>query len=134
MSKKNTAAPAAATQTGKPESNLNGLNVPDVKIFKGIFKAWARNVTDPTDPSKTIRRAKCVCQVPTKEDPEIKVDVTAWITADTAASAGITVGDKGKPPVSFVGTFAYTGMHLEAERGQYNEERSLTNATLVAVD
>ena len=80
-----------------------------------------------------MKRAKCVCQVPTK-DPDVKVDITAWISEDTAKNAGITIGDKGKAPVPFVGTFAYTGVRLEAERGQYNEERSLTNATLVAVD
>lgn len=134
MSKNNTKAPEAATKSTKPESSLKGLNVPDVKIFKGIFKAWARIVTDPTDSTKTLKRAKCVCQVPTEGDPEVKVDVTAWISDDTAKNAGIMIGDKGKPPAAFVGTFAYSGMRLEAERGQYNEERSLTNATLIAVD
>ena len=133
MGKKNTAATAAATQSTKPESSLKGLNVPDVKIFKGIFKAWTRTIPDPTDSTKTVKRAKCVCQVPADGDSEIKVDVTAWISEDTAKNMGITIGDKGKPPVAFVGTFAYTGMRLEAERGQYNEERSLTNSTLIAV-
>lgn len=134
MSKKNTAATTAAPQTTKPESSLAGLNTQEPKTIKGIFRAWARNVPDPTDPTKTVRRAKCVCQIPTKEDPDVKVDVTAWISEDTAKSAGITIGDRGKAPVPFVGTFAYAGVRLEAERGQYNEERSLTNATLVAVD
>lgn len=122
MSKKNTAATAAATQTTKPESSLKGLNVPDVKIFKGIFRAWTRQV-----PDRKVNRLKCVCQVPTK-DPDVKVDITAWISESVAENAGI------RPGVAFVGTFAYTGVRLEAERGQYNEERSLTNATLVAVD
>lgn len=134
MSKKNNTAPAAATQTTKPESSLDGLTIQAPKTFKGIFRAWSRIVSDPADPAKTVKRAKCVCQTPSSRDPEVKIDVTAWISEDVANSAGITIGDKGKAPVPFVGTFAYTGVRLEAERGQYNEERSLTNATLVAVD
>lgn len=126
MSKKNTKAPAD-TQTTKPESSLDGLTIQAPKTFKGIFRAWARQVPDREDPTKKINRLKCVCQVPTK-DPDVKVDITAWISESVAESAGI------KPGVAFVGTFAYTGIRLEAERGQYNEERSLTNATLVAID
>lgn len=124
--KKNTKAPEAAQST-KPESSLDGLTIQAPKTFKGIFRAWARQVPDREDPTKKINRLKCVCQVPTK-DPDVKVDITAWISESVAESAGI------KPGVAFVGTFAYTGIRLEAERGQYNEERSLTNATLVAVD
>lgn len=128
MSKKNnTKAPETSTQTTKPESSLDGLTIQAPKTFRGIFRAWARQVPDREDPTKKINRFKCVCQVPTK-DPDVKVDVTAWISESIAESAGI------KPGVAFVGTFAYTGVRLEAERGQYNEERSLTNATLVAVD
>ena len=122
--KKNTAASATTT---KPESSLDGLSMTPVKTFKGIFRAWPRQVPDRDDPTKKVNRLKCVCQVPTK-DPDIKVDITAWISESLAENAGI------KPGVAFVGTFAYTGVRLEAERGQYNEERSLTNATLVAVD
>ena len=125
--KKNTAAPAAATQSTKPESSLDGLTIQAPKTFKGIFRAWARQVPDREDPTKKVNRFKCVCQVPTK-DPDVKVDISAWISESVAESAGI------KPGVAFVGTFAYTGIRLEAERGQYNEERSLTNAILVAVD
>ena len=125
--KKNTAATKAATQTTKPESSLDGLTIQAPKTFKGIFRAWARQVPDRDDPTKKINRFKCVCQVPTS-DPDIKVDITAWISESIAENAGI------KPGVAFVGTFAYTGIRLEAERGQYNEERSLTNATLVAID
>ena len=127
MSNKNTKAREATTQSTKPESSLEGLSIPEPKTFKGIFRAWTRQVPDREDPTKKVNRLKCVCQVPTK-DPEVKVDVTAWISESVAESAGI------KPGVAFVGTFAYTGVRLEAERGQYNEERSLTNATLVAVD
>lgn len=127
MSKKNTKVPADTTQTTKPESSLDGLTIQAPKTFKGIFRAWARQVPDREDPTKKINRLKCVCQVPTK-DPDVKVDITAWISESVAENAGI------KPGVAFVGTFAYTGIRLEAERGQYNEERSLTNATLVAID
>ena len=127
MSKKNTAATAAATQTEKPESSLDGLQIQAPKTFKGIFRAWTRQVPDREDPTKRVTRLKCVCQVPTK-DPDVKVDITAWISESVAENSGI------RPGVAFVGTFAYTGIRLEAERGQYNEERSLTNATLVAVD
>ena len=127
MSNKNTKAREATTQSTKPESSLDGLTIQAPKTFKGIFRAWARQVPDREDPTKKVNRLKCVCQVPTK-DPEIKVDVTAWISESVAESAGI------KPGVAFLGTFAYTGVRLESERGQYNEERSLTNATLVAVD
>jgi hypothetical protein len=126
MSKKNTKAPEASTQT-KPESSLDGLTIQAPKTFKGIFRAWTRQVTDREDPTKKITRLKCVCQVPTN-DPDVKVDITAWISESIAEAAGI------KPSVAFVGTFAYTGVKLESERGQYNEERSLTNATLVAID
>lgn len=111
----------------KPESSLDGLTIQAPKVFKGIFRAWPRQVLDREDPTKKVNRLKCVCQVPTS-DPEIRVDVTAWISESLAENAGI------KPGVPFVGAFAYTGVRLEAERGQYNEERSLTNATLVAVD
>ena len=127
MSNKNTKAHEATTQSTKPESSLDGLTIQTPKTFKGIFRAWARQVPDREDPTKKVNRFKCVCQVPTK-DPEIKVDVTAWISESVAESSGI------KPGVAFLGTFAYTGVRLESERGQYNEERSLTNATLVAVD
>lgn len=127
MSKKNTKVSADTTQTTKPESSLDGLTIQAPKTFKGIFRAWARQVPDRDDPTKKINRLKCVCQVPTK-DPDVKVDITAWISESVSENAGI------KPGVAFVGTFAYTGIRLEAERGQYNEERSLTNATLVAVD
>lgn len=127
MSKKNAKAPEASTQSAKPESSLDGLTIQAPKTFKGIFRAWSRQVPDREDPTKTNRRLKCVCQVPTK-DPDVKVDITAWISESIAENAGI------RPGVAFVGTFAYTGIRLEAERGQYNEERSLTNATLVAVD
>ena len=127
MSKKNTKVSTQDTQTMKPESSLDGLTIQAPKTFKGIFRAWARQVSDREDPTKKVTRLKCVCQVPTA-DPEVKVDVTAWISESVAENAGI------KPGVAFVGTFAYTGVRLEAERGQYNEERSLTNATLVAVD
>lgn len=133
-SKKNTAAPEAASQSTKPESSLNGLAIPELKKFTGVFVAWRRVKTDPKDPKKTTVRAKCVCTVPSEEDPEVKVDIAAWISEETAKNAGITICDKGKPIVPFVGTFAYNGVRLEAERGQYNEERSLTNATLIAVD
>lgn len=112
----------------KPESNLDGLTIMAPKVFKGIFRAWPRQVPDREDPTKINKRLKCVCQVPTDEDPDVKVDITAWISESLAENAGI------KPGVPFVGTFAYDGVHLEAERGQYNEERSLTHATLVAVD
>ena len=128
MSKKNnTKDPETSTQTTKPESSLDGLTIQAPKTFKGIFRAWARQVPDREDPTKKVNRLKCVCQVPTK-DPDVKVDVTAWIYESVAENAGI------RPGVAFVGTFAYTGVRLEAERGQYNEERSLTNAILVAVD
>lgn len=127
MSNKNTKAHEATTQSTKPESSLEGLSIQTPKTFKGIFRAWTRQVPDREDPTKKVNRLKCVCQVPTK-DPEVKVDVTAWISESVAESAGI------KPGVAFLGTFAYTGVRLESERGQYNEERSLTNATLVAVD
>lgn len=111
----------------KPESSLDGLTIQAPKVFKGIFRAWPRQVPDRDDPAKINKRLKCVCQVPTK-DPDVKVDITAWVSESLAETAGI------KPGVPFVGSFAYTGVRLEAERGQYNEERSLTNATLVAVD
>lgn len=124
MSKKNTKAPEASAQTAKPESSLDGLNVQAPKVFKGIFRAWPRNVPDREDPTKVNRRLKCVCQVPTK-DPDVHVDITAWISEAVAENAGII------PGVPFVGTFAYTGVKLESERGQYNEERSLTRAILV---
>ena len=127
MSKKNTKVSTQDTQTTKPESSLDGLTIQAPKTFKGIFRAWARSVPDRDDPTKKINRFKCVCQVPTA-DPDVKVDITAWISEAVAENAGI------RPGVAFVGTFAYTGVRLEAERGQYNEERSLTNATLVAVD
>lgn len=127
MSKKNTKVPETSTQTDKPESSLDGLQIQAPKTFKGIFRAWSRQVPDREDPTKKVNRFKCVCQVPTA-DPDVKVDITAWISGTVAENAGIRTG------VAFVGTFAYTGIRLEAERGQYNEERSLTNATLVAVD
>lgn len=127
MSKKNTKASEASTQTTKPESSLDGLTIQAPKTFKGIFRAWARQVPDREDPTKKINRFKCVCQVPTK-DPDIKVDITAWISESVAENAGIKHG------IAFVGTFAYDSVHLEAERGQYNEERSLTGAVLIAVD
>ena len=124
---KNTKAHEAATQSTKPESSLDGLMIRAPKTFKGIFRAWSRQVPDREDPTKKVNRFKCVCQVPTK-DPDVKVDISAWLSESVAESAGI------KPGVAFVGTFAYTGVRLETERGQYNEERSLTNAILVAVD
>lgn len=124
MSNKKT---TTATHAAKPESSLDGLAIQEPKTFKGIFRAWARQVPDREDPTKKVNRLKCVCQVPTM-DPDVKVDITAWISESVAENAGI------RPGVAFVGTFAYTGIRLEAERGQYNEERSLTNATLVAVD
>ena len=124
---KNTKAHEAATQSTKPESSLDGLTIQAPKTFKGILRAWSRQVPDRADPTKKVNRLKCVCQVPTK-DPDVKVDISAWLSESVAESAGI------KPGVAFVGTFAYTGVRLEAERGQYNEERSLTNAILVAVD
>ena len=124
---KNTKAHEAATQSTKPESSLDGLTIQAPKTVKGIFRAWSRQVPDREDPTKKVNRFKCVCQVPTK-DPDVKVDISAWLSESVAESAGI------KPGVAFVGTFAYTGVRLEAERGQYNEERSLTNAILVAVD
>lgn len=126
MRKNNIKSPEA-TSNAKPESSLDGLKIEAPKTFKGIFRAWARHVPDRDDPTKKVNRLKCVCQVPTN-DPDVKVDLTAWISESIAEAAGI------KPGVAFVGTFAYTGIRLEAERGQYNEERSLTNATLVAVD
>lgn len=127
MSKKNTKVSTQDAQTTKPESSLDGLAIQVPKTFKGIFRAWARQVSDKDDPAKKVTRYKCVCQVPTN-DQDVKVDITAWISESIAENAGI------KPGVAFVGTFAYTGVRLEAERGQYNEERSLANATLVAVD
>lgn len=134
MSKKNTTATAAATQSMKPESNLDGLNIQAPKTFKGVFVAWRRVKADPKDPSKTVVRAKCVCTVPSEEDPEVKVDITAWISEETAKAAGITICDRGTAVRPFVGTFAYDGVQLESERGQYNEERSLHNAKLLYVD
>lgn len=135
MSKKNTAAPAAATQSTKPESSLDGLNIQAPKTFKGLFVAWRRvKKVDPKDPSKTVVRAKCVCTVPSEEDPDVKVDITAWISEETAKAAGITICDRGTAVRPFVGTFAYEEVQLEAERGQYNEERSLYNAKLLYVD
>lgn len=132
--KKNTAASTAASQTTKPESNLNGLVIPDLKKFTGVFVAWRRVKTDAKDPKKTTVRAKCVCTVPSEEDPEVKVDIAAWISEETAKAAGITICDRGTAVRPFVGTFAYDGVQLEAERGQYNEERSLHNAKLLYVD
>ena len=134
MSKKNTAASTAASPSTKPESSLDGLTIQAPKTFRGIFTAWRRVKTDPKDSKKTVVRAKCVCTVPSEEDPEIKVDITAWISEETAKAAGITICDRGTAVRSFVGTFAYDGVQLEAERGQYNEERSLHNAKLLYVD
>jgi len=132
--KKNTAAPAAASQSTKPESSLDGLSIQAPKTFKGVFVAWRRVKADPKDPNKTVVRAKCVCTVPSEEDPEVKVDITAWISEETAKAAGITICDRGTAVRPFVGTFAYDGVQLESERGQYNEERSLHNAKLLYVD
>lgn len=135
MSKKNTAVTAAATQSTKPESSLDGLNIQAPKTFKGLFVAWRRvKKVDPKDPSKTVVRAKCVCTVPSEEDPDVKVDITAWISEETAKAAGITICDRGTAVRPFVGTFSYEEVQLEAERGQYNEERSLYNAKLLYVD
>lgn len=134
MSKKNTAAPAAASQSTKPESNLDGLKIEDVKLFKGLFTAWARNVTDRNDKTKKVLKYKCICQVPDENGKldangfPVRVDISAWITKELAEKHNIGDGD------SFVGSFAYSDIRLESERGQYNEERSLNNARLVAVN
>ena len=126
MNSKKITAPAADTHAEKPESSLDGLVIKAPKTFRGLFRAWARQVPDLDDPAKKVSRFKCVCQVPTR-DPDVKVDVAAWISEAAAKNAGIV------PGAAFVGTFAYDGVRLGAERGQYNEERSLTNATLIAV-
>lgn len=128
MSKKNTKAPEASTQSTKPESSLCDVNAQAPKVFKGIFRAWARQVPDREDPTKKVNRFKCVCQVPSSTDPDVRIDITAWISESVAENAGI------KPNSAFVGTFAYNSVKLEAERGQYNEERSLTNAVLIEVN
>ena len=134
MSKKNTKVTADTAQTTnpqKPQSSLDGLKIEDVKTFKGLFTAWSRQVTDRNDPSKKITRFKCVCQVPTGETDDlsqpVRVDVSAWVPSELAAKHNIEHG------TSFVGCFAYSDIRLESPRGQYNEERSLTNARLVAV-
>jgi hypothetical protein len=131
--KKNTAATAAATQTEKSESSLDGLKIEDVKIFKGLFTAWRRNVTDRNDKTKKVLKYKCICQVPDdngKLDANgfpVRVDISAWLTKELAEKYNIGDGD------SFVGTFAYSDVRLESPRGQYNEERSLNNARLISV-
>lgn len=122
--KKSNAAPNTAD---RPKSSLEGLAEVDIKTFKGLFTAWARQVPSKEDPAVKVLRYKCVAQVPTKENPDIYVDITAWISAEAAAKHGIENG------TSFVGTFAYSGLRLESPRGQYNEERSLSNSRLVAV-
>ena len=136
MSKKNTKAPAAATQSTKPESSLEGLKIEDVKIFKGLFTAWRRNVSDRNDPTKTkkVLKYKCICQVPDENGEldangfPVRIDISAWLSKELAEKHNIGDGD------SFVGSFAYSDIRLEAPRGQYNEERSLTNARLVAIN
>lgn len=130
--KKNTAATAdAAHNTQSTQSSLDDLKIEDVKTFRGLFTAWARQVTDRGNPPNKITKFKCVCQVPTGETDSlgqpIRVDLTAWITNELATKHNISNGD------SFVGCFAYTDVKLEAPRGQFNEERSLTNARLIAV-
>lgn len=127
--KKTTTAP----KTEHPKSSLDGLDIGDIKTFKGLFTAWSRQVTDRNDPTKKVQRFKCVAQVPTNGGETddlgnpVRVDVTAWITDATAEKFGITHGS------SFVGCFAYSDIRLESPRGQYNEERSLSNARLVSV-
>lgn len=117
--------------TERPQSSLDGLKLEDVKTFKGLFTAWSRQVPDRNDPTKKVQRFKCVCQVPTGETDDlgqpVRVDVTAWISAEAAAKFNIEHGS------SFVGSFAYSDVRLESPRGQYNEERSLSNSRLVAV-
>lgn len=117
--------------TERPQSSLDGLKIEDVKTFKGLFTAWSRQVPDRNDPTKKVTRFKCVCQVPTGETDDlgqpVRVDITAWVSGELAAKHNIEHGS------SFVGCFAYSDIRLEAPRGQYNEERSLTNARLVAV-
>lgn len=121
--------------TERPQSSLDGLKIEDVKTFKGLFTAWERNVTDRNDPTKTkkVLKYKCVCQAPDESGEldangfPVRVDITAWITKEIAAKHNIGDGD------SFVGVFAYSEVRLESPRGQYNEERSLSNSRLVAV-
>lgn len=134
MSKiKNTKTAETATATERPKSSLAGLKIEDTKVFKGLFTAWERNVTDRNDKTKKVQKFKCVCQVPDESGKldengfPIRVDITAWISKELADKHNIGNGD------SFVGSFAYTEVRLEAPRGQYNEERSLANARLVAV-
>jgi hypothetical protein len=132
MSKKNTADTSAATQD-KPESSLDGLKIEDVKVFKGLFTAWKRNVTDRNDKTKKVLKYKCICQVPDETGKldangfPVRVDLSAWITKELAEKHNIGDGD------SFVGSFAYSDIRLESARGQYNEERSLNNARLISV-
>lgn len=133
MSNKPTKKTTEPKDTERPQSSLDGLKIEDVKIFKGLFTAWKRNVTDRNDKTKKVLKYKCVCQVPDESGEldasgfPIRVDITAWITKELADKHNIGDGD------SFVGCFAYSDIRLEAPRGQYNEERSLTNARLVSV-
>ena len=116
-----TAAPKAVSVS------VSELAVPDIHKFRGIFRAWVRNVPNRKTGEIDIR-FKCVCTVPHKKNPDTMVDVTAWVSDELAAKRGIPVD--GSP---FVAEFAYTATHQASPKGQYNEEWALDGAVLIAV-